>query len=86
VKHQTLQISGAGEASEAALADFSAEALVDREIAALGEWLTAQGLNLTADHPHRDEGSRDRLYWHYGYFVGLKNALAILTNRGATVH
>jgi len=33
-----------------------------------------------------DEGSRDRLYWRYGYFVGLKHALALLTNRGATVH
>lgn len=52
----------------------------------LGEWLAAQGLDLRADQAHADEGSRDRLYWRYGYFIGLKQALALLTNRGATVH
>ena len=66
--------------------DRSAEAVLQREIAQLGEWLEAQGLDIRSDHAHVDEGSRDRLYWRYGYFVGLKHALALLTNRGATVH
>ena len=64
----------------------SAEALLYSEIAALGSWLASQGLDLGSDSPHADEGSRDRLYWRYGYFVGLKQALAMLTHRGATVH
>ena len=63
----------------------SAEAVLYREIAELGNWLAAQGLDLKEDHPHH-EGSRDRLYWRYGYFVGLKQALALLTSGGATVH
>jgi hypothetical protein len=66
--------------------DLSAEATVLREIAKLGEWLAAQGLDLQNDHTHADEGSRDRLYLRYGYFMGLKNALALLTNRGQTLH
>lgn len=49
------------------------------EIAALGEWLAAQGLDLDGDQAHIDEGSRDRLYWRYGYFSGLKQALERLT-------
>jgi len=64
----------------------SAEALLCGEIAALGAWLASQGLDLRTDSAHADEGSRDRLYWRYGYFVGLKQALALLTRRGATVH
>lgn len=66
--------------------DRSAEAAVRREILALGEWLAAQGLDVQSDHAHADEGSRDRLYLRYGYFMGLKNALALLTNRGETLH
>jgi len=66
--------------------DLSAEAAVRREILQLGEWLAAQGIDLQSEHPHADEGSRDRLYWRYGYFMGLKNALALLTNRGETLH
>ena len=66
--------------------DLSAEAVVHREIAKLGEWLAAQGIDLQNDHAHADEGSRDRLYLRYGYFMGLKHALALLTNRGETLH
>jgi len=66
--------------------DLSAEAVVRREIAMLGEWLAAQGIDLQTEHAAAGEGSRDRLYLRYGYFMGLKNALAMLTNRGETLH
>jgi hypothetical protein len=60
---------------------LSAEAALHAEIAALGEWLAAQGLDLRGDTAHTDEGSRDRLYWRYGYFSGLKQALDRITLR-----
>ena len=63
----------------------SSEAALRREAAKLGEWLSSQGLDLT-DDAHKDEGSRDRLYWRYGYFVALRHALELLTEAGATVH
>jgi len=66
--------------------DVSAEAALDREIAKMADWLVAQGLDLENDSAHGHEGSRDGLYWRYGYFVGLKRALALLTSRGATLH
>ena len=80
------QVPGAADSDANCVSDVSAEAALHRKIVELDEWLTAQGLDLRADHAHADEGSRDRLYWRYGYFIGLKHALAILTNRGATVH
>jgi hypothetical protein len=66
--------------------DLSAEAAVQREIVNLGEWLTARGLDPHSEPAHADESSRDRLYLHYGYFIGLRRALALLTNRGETLH
>ena len=64
----------------------SATAVLQAEITALGSWLTAQGLDLGDDRDHAHEGSRDRLYWRYGYFMGLKQALEMLTGHGATLH
>ena len=69
-----------------ALDDLSAESAIEREIAKLGEWLAAQGLDPARDRPRADEGSRERLYWCFGYLGGLKQALAMLTSRGATLH
>jgi hypothetical protein len=80
-----LQVSESGR-DDAAPNDLSAEAAIEREIVKLGEWLAAQGLDLKTEHAHADEGSRDRLYLRYGYFIGLKHALALLTNRGQTLH
>jgi hypothetical protein len=67
-------------------AEIAAVATLRREIAELGAWLTAQGLDLHSDQPHIDEGSRDRLYFSYGYFAGLKKALATLTSGRASIH
>jgi hypothetical protein len=66
--------------------EITAETAINEEIAELGRWLTAQGINLGDPRDRAHEGSRDRLYWHYGYFMGLKQALSMLSSRGATVH
>ena len=61
------------------------EAALEQEIVELGEWLAAQGIDVRKDHSSIDEGSRDRLYWRYGYLIGLKHAHAILTTRALTL-
>ncbi len=84
VKRQTtmLQVPDPG---EGCLTDVSAEGALRREIAKLAEWLEAEGLDLRGEHGHA-HGSRDQLSWRYGYFMGLKQALALLTRCDATVH
>lgn len=62
---------------------LSTERAIEREIATLGEWLTEQGLDLRDENAHQDAGSRDLLYWRYGYFSGLRHALSVLTGRDA---
>ena len=64
----------------------TAETLVERRIAELERWLAEQGVDVREERAHLDRGSRDRLYWQYGYFVGLQDALKVLTARGATLH
>ena len=66
--------------------EVSAEAVLQGELVELAQWLVAQGLDLHSDQAHKDEGSRDRLYWRYGYFVGLQQALTLVTGRAATLH
>jgi hypothetical protein len=73
-------------ACETSPADVSVEATIQRELASLAEWLSGEGLDLSLNPAHADQGARDRLYWRYGYFLGLKRALAMLTSRGATLH
>ena len=62
--------------------DSSAEAVLEREIAQLSQSLTAQALDAQND----DDGSRHRFFLRYGVFIGLKQALALLTNAHRTVH
>ena len=66
--------------------EMSAEAEIHNEIAELGRWLASQGIDVGDPRDRAHEGSRDRLYWRYGYFMGLKQALAMLSSRDATVH
>ena len=68
------------------LPEVSAEAVLQGEMAELAEWLAAQGLDLRSDKAHTDEGSRDRLYWRYGYLAGLQQALRLFAGRAATLH
>jgi hypothetical protein len=66
--------------------EISAETAIYDEIAELGRWLTAQGIDLADSRDRSHEGSRDRLYWRYGYFMGLKQALSMLSSRGEVIH
>ena len=65
--------------------DLSAKTVLLRQIAELSQWLTSQGLDLQND-AHTDAGTRDHLYLRYGVLIGLKQALALLTSDGETVH
>ena len=84
-RQMTLQVPGAGEPNDCPT-EMSVEAALQRELMELGEWLTAQGFDPRGNGAHANADSRDQLYCHYGYFIGMRHALAMLTTRGATVH
>jgi hypothetical protein len=45
-----------------------------------------QGIDPKDPRDAAHEGSRDRLYWRYGYFMGLKQALSMLSSGGEVLH
>lgn len=54
------------------------ENVIRRRIAVLDAWLRAQGVDVKQEQAHLNEGSRERLYWHYGYLSGLRDAVNAL--------
>ena len=44
-------------------------------IGKLEAWLSEQPIDPTQEQTHLDEGTRERLYWHYGYLIGLRDAM-----------
>ena len=41
----------------------------------LEAWLAEQGVNVKEEQAHLNGGSREQLYWHYGYLIGLRDAM-----------
>jgi hypothetical protein len=56
---------------------------IERRIKDTADWLKKNGGNFSAEQRHLDEGSQERVYWHYGYLVALKDMMRFLT--GETV-
>jgi hypothetical protein len=50
-------------------------AILAERIAITESWLVDQGVDVPRDHQHMDPNSPQRLYWHYGYLMGMKYAL-----------
>jgi hypothetical protein len=68
------------------LAELSAASTLLAELARLAAWLAGQGLDPRDESLDADASTRDRLYWRFGYFKGLKQALAALTGNDAVRH
>jgi hypothetical protein len=52
----------------------------------LRDWLKENGLSCAESQLHLDEGSQERLYWHYGYLVALQDVLALLADEKQSLH
>ena len=46
-----------------------------RRVRELDRWLDEQDVDVRIEQKHLDEGTRERIYWHYGYMVALRDAL-----------
>ena len=44
----------------------------------LRKWLTEHAPDCGQEQAHLDSGTSERVYWHYGYAVALRDALALL--------
>jgi hypothetical protein len=60
----------------AAFRDISA---IDARIKGLTEWLEENAPECFTEQRHIREGTQERVYWHYGYMVALRDMLRFLT-------
>ncbi len=60
--------------------------LIERRIRNMSAWLKENGPDCVTEQAHLDEGSRERVYWHYGYMVALKDVLKLLERTGRSLN
>ena len=60
--------------------------LIERRIRNLTTWIRENGPDCVEEQAHLNEGTRERLYWHYGYMVALKDALELLERERTTIN
>ncbi len=53
--------------------------VVEERAKGLIEWLQKNGADCFHEQRHLDEGTSERVYWHYGYMVALQDMLRFLT-------
>lgn len=58
--------------------------LIERRIRDTSGWLERNGGNFKTEQRHLDEGTQERIYWHYGYLIALKDAMRFLTGEKST--
>jgi hypothetical protein len=66
---------------------MKSENAIRRRIAILDAWLRGQGVDVKKEKAHLSQDSRERLYWHYGYLMGLKDAVdALVKSQSLPLH
>jgi hypothetical protein len=61
------------------MAHYQDIADLQARIEATRDWLNKNAPECFTDQKHTHEGTQERIYWHYGYMVALRDALRFLT-------
>ena len=65
---------------------MEATALLEKRRDDTAEWLRDTAPECGREHKHLDEGTEARAYWHFGYLMALKDALALLGGTNTPRH
>jgi hypothetical protein len=52
---------------------------LEKRIRDTRDWLSKESPECFSEQKHAEEGTQERIYWHYGYLVGLRDAIRFLT-------
>jgi hypothetical protein len=52
---------------------------LEKRIRETRDWLKKEAPECFSEQKHTEEGTQERIYWHHGYMMGLKDALRFLT-------
>ena len=53
--------------------------VVEERARGLADWLKKNGAGCSREQRHLEDGTIERVYWHYGYMVALRDVLRFLT-------
>ncbi len=56
---------------------------IDNRINGIREWLKKEAPECFVEQKHTEEGTQERVYWHHGYMMGLRDALRFFTGTHA---
>jgi hypothetical protein len=62
------------------------EAALRKRAEQLRDWLKENGSGCEDAQLHLDEGSPERVYWHYGYLAALNDMLSLLADEKQSFH
>ncbi len=48
---------------------------IEERINGIREWLKKEAPECFIEQKHAEEGTQERIYWHHGYMMGLRDAL-----------
>ena len=54
-------------------------AALEQRVKVIGDWLDKNGAACFMEQRHLREGTTERIYWHYGYMVAVRDVLRFLT-------
>ena len=52
---------------------------IEDRIKGIREWLKKEAPECFTEQKHTEEGTQERIYWHHGYMMGLRDALRFFT-------
>jgi len=78
MRKRTRSTRGTAARPRAARARPNLEALLEKRIVPLSEWLAQHAPYCAAEQAHLNDGTRERAYWHYGYVVALSDVCDVL--------
>ena len=68
------------------VADNTAHAAIQVRADELAKWMRENGHACNQEQAHLDTDTQERLYWHYGYLIALRDVLALLNGNCNVLH
>jgi hypothetical protein len=58
---------------------------IEERIKGIREWLKTEAPECFVEQKHSEEGTQERIYWHHGYMMGLRDALRVFIGDSAVI-
>jgi hypothetical protein len=60
--------------------------VIDKRIRELTAWLRENAPECSEEQQHLDEGTAERVYWHYGYLIALRDVRDFLRGKNRSLN